>query len=1472
MDKTVYIENIASIELGGQVYSPSETVLITSFNTQSIFNPSVDYIEYHVYNGNKILIDTTNDLENYRIYNNEVYIDPQADLDLRVYQPGDYYSVYNFLTPLLSSSLEQTYYISEISSDRTEVRLNSTDILGGDISDSVNTLKELINTSPYYQDFYLNFGSNILIIANNILLDNTNPDNISVLVKLYEPLPETFTLNTRCWAVQKISESRAYSFKVVVEYDTTSELIQIKGPNTSIGTAQQSNKATDLVSADTLLQTTEQTLRSQLSSYLQEPGIHLNIDYSNYSNFTFFSNAETRLENFYYKLATLENYSYSASLYTGSGDYYNSGSSNYWQNKIDEVIVNFDGYEYYLYYESGSTAWPKSNNTPPYVNYSVTSSQATTWLENQLQIAQEYDRENKDALVNTIPEYIRNNSDNLNYLLFVEMAGQHFDDIWLYVKATTEKYNNSNGVDSGISKDLIAQALQDFGIRLYQNNFTTDNLYSTYLGITPSGSLLPYTGQELITNYVTASATGSIVPVDNLSSEIHKRIYHNLPLLVKKKGTVAGLHLLRTIYGIPDTILRINEFGGKDKNTSTWDYSQNEFNYAFSTSGSGLITLPFKPSSTSYGANNPKALAFRFKTAGIPQINTHFSQSLAHQSTGFRIVLEYTGSGYTSGSYSGSIVNPYSEYATLKFISGSQSASIYLPFYNGDWWSVLVNADSGSTTTYTLYAKNKIYNGYDGNTIGFQGASTVTVPNFWTAGMLFFGDSISTYNRFTGSYQEIRYYSEPLSESNFNDYVMNPNSIEQSNNLFFRIPLGGELYTQSSSIHPGVSMTPVTESFSTAPYTASFSGTYTFVPNSETVFYNQPAAGIQNPVSSKITTGNDTFYGNVLSTLTSLQQNIIASASYTRGVNYLEVGYSPQNELNEDIMNSLGYFNIGDYIGDPRYLTTASLSYPQLDTLRDVYFKKYTKSYDYVDYFRLIKFYDNSIFNLIKDFIPARTAAATGAIVKQHLLERNRQRPAQITYSQPEYTASVTSLPRDYETGSIGVFTGGAGGSVDSFINISQSWSSSLDTKAGIVNLTNTSKYEFYNGEYSGSSIECQLSQSSNRTPLLNNVSSSRISIKYEDVDYNTNALNPTNLVLIQSGSASRAPIQDSNYVKNSIWSISRYEGSENTGTYNTSSLIPDTSQISGLPVDYFTNYFAYFDWVGGSDPTYVGGGNVHILNLINAETGTVISLTPENQNIDLVSNIFKQGTKVYSVPVNQDYIQGETFESLVVESGALYKTILAHTSSLDNPNPGSFLAYFSGSNSSPVYVGFFANQSTTTLMDIGSIYKPWLYPLVTGSDPNLGTYQTIEPSSMAFYNNRLGNLSNERIPYTDTLLPLQVGDYIKFGTTAPSVSSSLDTTTTGLGIFAIKKITVAATSSQSSSLEVTPTLNADVLAATTWGYGETVQTMRIYRRVPAENFIVINNLLYGGAGLLIPYNFNPKYNPTEVAKQVGLI
>ena len=51
--------------------------------------------------------------------------------------------------------------------------------------------------------------------------------------------------------------------------------------------------------------------------------------------------------------------------------------------------------------------------------------------------------------------------------------------------------------------------------------------------------------------------------------------------------------------------------------------------------------------------------------------------------------------------------------------------------------------------------------------------------------------------------------------------------------------------------------------------------------------------------------------GDTLSPFMSLSQMSNASQSYTPGINYLEVAFSPQNEINEDIM-SVTYKTIFD--------------------------------------------------------------------------------------------------------------------------------------------------------------------------------------------------------------------------------------------------------------------------------------------------------------------------------------------------------------------------------------------------------------------------------------------------------------------------------------------------------------------------------------------------------------------------------
>jgi hypothetical protein len=1199
------ITQIDTQDFTSQTYGGSDTSLLSQFeiDTSLISN---SYIEYFIYDNNKNLLSTDYSFSEYTVLNDgqsagtnnslsQIEIDPEKSLINLGYDQGEYITYFNILNKQIGSDLQQLY-ITEISSDRTEIRLDSTSLTEFDIVEQTNIFIQERENSTYFLDFYLNFGDNNLFISNNISLDNQDPTNPTVLIKLYEPLSDEFDINSTLWVVTVLEEPVAYKVTFedipIIFTDTTS----IGGPNFNLNLKDQVNNSSLELSYADLVLTSLTSSTNQLNSLLEEKEIDINVDYTDFSNFIHFSSVQSRIENFYYKVGLIENYSSSIAILNNTTSNNPSASIAIYESKINNIITNFDGYDYYLYYSSESLAYPKTNSTPPYTLYSSTSPTVLTWLgsadENNayyggiLLSASIYDNLNQNNLFYAIPEYLREDPANDPYQLFIEMVGQHYDNIWIYYKDVTQKYNADNRLENGISKDIVADAIRDFGIKLYQNNFSNEDLYTAFLGLTPEGGLFPFpnitgslptpSGYEYINTKI--SASNDYLPLDDVNKSLYKRIYHNLPYLLQTKGTLPGLRALITSYGIPDTILRIKEYGGKDKtNTNDWDYWQNEFNYAYKQNGNNFISSSFELKS-SWGATSqsPETIMFRFKTNGLPTSSIPYSQSLSTISSQIygltsHINLRYTGSAYStvfppSSSYSGSIIDPYYQYAYLDFYPDYQflptlSASIYLPFFNEDWWSVMVKkTGTGQFTNFELYSGNKMYEGGEnGTSIGFiASSSAITYDIRWNfSDKIFFGSgsniinsnvNAGIYNKFSGSFQEIRYYSKPISESVFKDFVMNPSSIEGNSlnsgadQLAFRLPLGGELYTGSNSIHPKVTGSWVATSsfiFNSSAYINPIS---TFVPNTEYFYYDQPIVGIKNAIADKIRIENNVIpEGDVLSPFMSLSQQANISQSYTANTNLLEVAFSPQDEVNDDINSSLGYFNIGEYIGDPRLRSSSAESYPSLDALRDSYFQKYTKNYNLVDFVRLIKFFDNSLFKMIKDFVPARTSLASGIVIKQHILERNKYPQPQvdtnstiakyaksgsIIWNEPiitkDLTISGTIAPQwnDYNAGTVENFDGGTAGVFEIFngtafapsgsniFNLTQSWSESIQNASGSVNVIHNSQDEFYNGEFSGSVLT--VTTQSLRVPFPNK----DIDFLYTPVIYATNLYKGNNNIL----------------------------------------------------------------------------------------------------------------------------------------------------------------------------------------------------------------------------------------------------------------------------------------------------------------------------------------------------------------------
>lgn len=1184
------------------------------------FTPGLNNIEFYVYSQGIVQYSDYN-FTNYRITTNSdpnitaqgktlgtvvtgsttntVNLTPEEDVYNAGFTNGNLTAVYNFVNLELSSSIDNPYYLAEISSDRTEIRLKSNFISNDELNTAFILFEQELKEANYFDEFYVSFGDNEYHIGVNTKLDipqeevvDGTPTQYSILIKLYDALPGNYSVGDQLYVLTKTGETQAFDIQFEENIQIPDDTIKLQGPNINVKIKDFINNSTTYKNESELIGTQSTASKDQLLNVLDQKGIKLTPNYStaSFNEFVNFSSAKSRVNNFITKVKNIE--AYEADIATinaitssnpNATEISESIASLY--TKIQNEIKSFDGFEYYQYYNTGSDTYPKTGSSFPRELLPTTDTEVLTWLGSDdefnqyyggtLLSASLYDDDNPNWLYYTIPTFITEQNDNDNYVEFSNMVGQAFDELWLYTKAITSKLNTTNQLDKGVPLSLADDVITSLGYTGYGNNYNNQDNFIGLIG-NDDGDFLPSTGSELITQYI-AINSGSIenywhpeysfegyveqlvnngfpYPIDKVSKEIYKRLYHNMAYLVKKKGTVAGLRQLITIWGIPSTILRINEFGGKNKDqTDDYDLWYQRYSYAFtpvanSNQASASAVVPWMPLYRNYIAEDkyivPDGVGLRFKTFGYPSSSygagSYATQSImAKKSNGtddnemdWAVVLNYTGSA--SGSYSGSSYSNYRDWGELRLhVSGTVadggnaiSDPIYLPFFNEGWWTILVqrnqhitasNDENNSRVTYTLYAKNSIYNGNDGNSIGFEGSTSISTfdvsdgaeygtDNYGTG---IYGASISesinyAWNKFgtskldgiyvggrltgsavggyitntdgrgfSGSFQEFRYYSHNISESVFNDFVMNPESIEGntitgSESSFdivnFRAPLGNELehiFTASattvyeefiSSSHPaitGSAPSVITASFinpnSSNTLTSSYyiqyqdntvKRTYSKT-NVETYFLDQPSIGIRNRISNKIQATSNLNFGNVLSQYVSIQTDPFISQSYTENINALEVAFSPQDEVNDDIIQSLGYGAVQEAIADPRFRSSSADTYPQLTKIADDYFKKY-KSNDVTAYMRLIKYFDDSLFKAIKNYVPARTSVSTGIVIKQNMLERNRYREPQMdivtTQSYAIQNNPITSKNLEL-TGSIELheITGSTGGSFNKY-------------------------------------------------------------------------------------------------------------------------------------------------------------------------------------------------------------------------------------------------------------------------------------------------------------------------------------------------------------------------------------------------------------------------------------------------------
>jgi hypothetical protein len=209
-----------------QPYDPADESLLNASSVQSLFNPGTDYIEYSITTPDNSFSTIEYDYRGFSFPDSGVTsgdvsslnIDPESDLKSQGFNSGEFIVSYNFLKNELSSSFNnRRFFVKEISSDRTEVTISTIDTPTVALVSEIENFKNYLNSDPtYFQDFFLNFGNNILSVANNIAINNSNFD---IYVNLYSPLPSNVSVKTSLWVVTQVAEELSF------EISTTPDLV-----------------------------------------------------------------------------------------------------------------------------------------------------------------------------------------------------------------------------------------------------------------------------------------------------------------------------------------------------------------------------------------------------------------------------------------------------------------------------------------------------------------------------------------------------------------------------------------------------------------------------------------------------------------------------------------------------------------------------------------------------------------------------------------------------------------------------------------------------------------------------------------------------------------------------------------------------------------------------------------------------------------------------------------------------------------------------------------------------------------------------------------------------------------------------------------------------------------------------------------------------------------------------------------------
>ena len=714
---------------------------------------------------------------------------------------GEFRVTYKFYINILGNEFDDSkLLVKTISPLRQEVELDY-------LTDALALPYEMFTQNNFYKNSrqysftnVLNFGNDRVFLLLNSKNQN-NPDGTKSLVaKLYEPLPDIIVEKDSCWISTLISDVFVDIVSIVApEKNPLSGVSLLASPDFSIDIAANTSEYTSYMNFTQLtaeggIPTLHQYSNAVSSSDLY--GIELYIDYANKENYVHFGSAKRVLSNFYNKMSAFEYYNQQM-LWSTSSLSHASTSSMYWKNKSDDILNNFTRYERFLYYGSGSlytssidattiydATWPKVGSSYPYVLYSTSSWQAHDWYTASIAESTYYDEiVNPDYLYKLVPEYIQLDADsNADYLTFIDMIGEFFDNIWTYVKYYYKVQTRDEKLYDSAPLELMWNILRNTGLNV--NN----------------GSDLVNVAQYLFGIYGSPTSSADIQQSNNLiTKEIWNRLLNNYVSIYKSRGTEKSIYTLLNCYGIPNNLLTIREFGGASQDTANAgrEFIIEDFTHVINFEGNQQVEIPWTASK--FG-RVPDAIELKFRTANagnrsdIFWITGSWHGFTANFRTSLTLYRKYPGSNL--GKLYFNFIPDFTSFT-------ASLTSSYIPFYNGDFYNILIkrevltDTDTITNQTYSMYI-----NRYDEllNKVTWEDTSHLYAPlppynQQWALnGTMYLGGDTGSTAKFSGSIDEVRLWSENISYDTFKwhsqySVATNGNNVTSSlDTLLVRLP------------------------------------------------------------------------------------------------------------------------------------------------------------------------------------------------------------------------------------------------------------------------------------------------------------------------------------------------------------------------------------------------------------------------------------------------------------------------------------------------------------------------------------------------------------------------------------------------------------------------------------------------------------------------------------------------------------